>query len=82
MAKHLNTLGALIADDYTMSAHCTAQGCGHGAQLDLHALAEKLGADFVTVGDPNPLLPKLRCSRCGGRQLQLTLVPRSGYEKR
>jgi hypothetical protein len=36
-----------------------------------------LGADFVTVGDPNPLAARLRCEKCGGRSITLILSPPS-----
>lgn len=47
--------------------------------LDLPALAERLGYDFVAIGDPNPLVAKLRCGKCGSKDLGLILSSRSGY---
>lgn len=73
----INTLGTLIDHGYRLSAHCNAEGCYHADDLDLHMLAERLGRDFRTVGDPNPLAAKLRCRKCGGKDLGLIVAPPS-----
>lgn len=73
--ERLDTLAALKADNYTIRAYCETQGCGHGAFLDLDALMDRLGPDFVAIGDPQPLAAKLRCAKCGGRHLSLRLSP-------
>jgi hypothetical protein len=75
----IDTIGAHIANDFTVSAHCHAQECRHWAELDLVALGEHLGMNFVTVGDPNPLVKLLRCQKCGGKDLGLILSPITGY---
>lgn len=69
----LSTLSHLIAQGYGLTAYCGA--CQHGARLDLPALAAKLGPDFVTVGDPNPLAARLRCDRCQSKDISLILSP-------
>jgi hypothetical protein len=74
-----DTLGRLIEGRFSISAHCFALGCGHSARLDLVELAERLGANFVAVGDPNPLVKLLRCQRCGGKDLGIILQPVTGY---
>ena len=68
-----DTLGGLRDRGYSVSAHCHT--CRHSSPLDLAGLAERLGADFVCVGDPNPLVPLLRCQRCGSKDLGLILSP-------
>ena len=74
-----DTIGRLIEGRFSVSAHCFAHGCGHSARLDLSDLAERLGADFVAVGDPNPLVKLLRCQKCGGKDLGIILQPVTGY---
>lgn len=73
----VNTLQALIDDGYTVRAYCNSTECRHGSELDLVALAEKLGPDFVHVGDPNPLAARLRCAKCGAKGVGLILSPSS-----
>ena len=50
--------------------------------LDLPALAEKLGRDHRLMR--NDLTPKLRCSACQGKNIALTLSPpgQPGAERR
>lgn len=79
MGTTISTIRDLIDNQMGMSVHCNAVGCGHGANLDLHALGNRLGYGFVTVGDPNPLVAKLRCGKCGSKDLGLILSSRSGY---
>lgn len=69
----ITTLGHLIADGATVTAHCAI--CQHSARLDLAALADSLGADFVAIGDPNPLAARLRCEHCGRKQIGLIIAP-------
>lgn len=75
-----DTIGSLIEGRFTVSAHCFAHGCGHSARLDLVDMSERLGAGFIAIGDPNPLVKLLRCQKCGGKDLGLILSPRTGYE--
>jgi hypothetical protein len=58
MTTTISTIQDLIGNQMGVSVHCNAVGCGHGADLDLHALGNRLGFGFVTVGDPNPLVAK------------------------
>ena len=74
-----DTIGSLIAGGFIVSAHCHAYGCCHNARLDLAGLAERLGADFVAIGKPNPLVKLLRCQKCGGKDLGIILQPVTGY---
>jgi hypothetical protein len=74
--RTISTLRQLKDDGYEVTAHCGASvDCRHSAKLDLDLLIEKLGGDFVTVGDPNPLAARLRCEKCGGRSITLILSP-------
>ena len=71
----ISTIGAWIDGRYTVTVHCGDPDCRHQAALDLPALAARLGVDFETVGDPNPLTAKLRCSQCQGKDLSLIISP-------
>lgn len=79
MATTLSTIQDLIDNQMGLSVHCNAIGCGHGADLDLHALGDRLGFDFQAIGDPQPLVARLRCGKCGSKDLGLILSSRSGY---
>ena len=76
----IDTLGALIDHGFHLSIHCENQFCRHYTRLDLYALAEKFGRNFVAIGKPTPLTARMRCSKCGGKDLGLILSPRTGYE--
>lgn len=65
----VDTIGALIDDDYRLALHC--EDCRHHAWADLPALADRLGRDHGCMHDD--LAPKLRCSKCGGRKIGLRL---------
>lgn len=69
----MDTLGSFIDRGYGIYAHCQAQGCGRSKELDLRALAERLGRDHSALADG--LTPKLRCSACGGRKISITISP-------
>lgn len=71
----ISTLGALQSEGFTVTAHCG--NCQHSRKLDLVALVDRLGADFVAIGDPNPLAAKLKCDRCGTKLIGLILAPPS-----
>lgn len=51
------------------------QSCQRDQMLDLAALRNRLGGNFVCVGNPNPLAAKLRCKSCGGRDIGLMVLP-------
>lgn len=55
----LETLGDLIDGHHSVTGWCG--DCGHGADLDLSAVAAKLGRDWVYIRQKWPI----RCSECG-----------------
>lgn len=77
----IDTLQSLIEGGYCVTAYCNADTCRHSSKLDLVALAERLGLDFHTIGDPNPLAAKLRCAKCQGKAFTLILSPPDGYSR-
>lgn len=70
------TLAGMIDGGYSITVFC--RHCDHRAFLDLEALAERLGPDHGALADD--LLPKLRCSSCGGKQLGM-LVGTTGASR-
>jgi hypothetical protein len=79
MGTTLATIQSLIDSKMGITVHCNADGCRHSAKLDLQAIGGRLGFDFLAIGDPQPLVPKLRCGKCGGKDLGLILSSESGY---
>lgn len=73
------TLGQLLDGRFIVTAHCFGQHCRHKSVLDLAGLAERLGRDFVAIGDPNPLVKLLRCQKCGEKDIGLIVSPNTGY---
>jgi len=65
------TLGECIANGYGIRATCLA--CWHHRELDLPALAARLGPEHSTLHDD--LVPRLRCSKCGSKRIALTALP-------
>ncbi len=65
-----NTIQELIDGGYTLTAHCP---CHHRQKLDLEKLKAKLGPDHSTLHVD--LAHKLRCSKCGSKNVGLILSP-------
>jgi len=70
MKSENGTLGECLDNGYGIAATCTA--CWHSAGLDIAVLAAKLGRDHGALRDD--LVPKLRCTKCGGKHIGLTAV--------
>lgn len=64
------TLGDCLDHGYGIRATCTA--CWHSADLDLEALARKLGRAHGALRDD--LVPLLRCTQCTESRVSLTTV--------
>lgn len=61
-----------LADSIWFSAGCQGRaGCGHAAPISVWAALRLMGGE-ATVGD---LERRLRCSRCGNRQVGIVLQP-------
>jgi hypothetical protein len=67
------TFGSLIVEQMRVTAFCQNSRCHHNQQLDLKALAAKFGPDAPAMHDD--LVPRLKCTKCGGRQIGLTYTP-------
>lgn len=67
------TIQSLIDGKMTVTAYCHNPSCRHRLSLDLKMLRERLGPDAKAMSDD--LSPKLKCSKCGGKQLGLIYAP-------
>ncbi|MFC6486920.1 hypothetical protein [Nitratireductor sp. GCM10026969] len=76
MPLTVRAIGDVIDGDYTLTAYCYHFGCNHRADLDLAALAARLGRDHSWMR--NDLVPKLCCSKCGSKDIGLRLAPPTG----
>lgn len=72
----INTLGAIVDGDYSLTAYCYDMECQHSAALDVEALAKRLGREHGSMRWD--LVPKLRCTKCGGKDVGLRLAPPTG----
>jgi hypothetical protein len=70
-----NTVQELIDGGYKLHAHCHNWHCQHNQVLDLVKLRERLNPDHSTLHDD--LVPKLKCSKCGGKKIGLIKTPPS-----
>ncbi|MER8672979.1 hypothetical protein [Mesorhizobium sp. M0037] len=68
-----HTFRSLIADGMLVTAHCLRTGCGHKQELDLVRLRDTLGPDTPAMRDD--LLPRMKCSECQGRNVDLIYSP-------
>ena len=69
MTIRLDTIGSLIENKHILRAYCNS--CRHCVKLDLEALADRLGRDHGSLHDQ--LVPKLKCSQCGSKDIALIL---------
>ena len=67
------TIQGLIDGRMNVRAHCHNPRCHHSQDLDLGKLKTKLGPDAPAMADD--LIPKLRCAKCGGKDVGLIYSP-------
>lgn len=67
------TLSEAIADRETIWAHCKRFGCQRSRKLDLVALSDRLGPNHGAMAAD--LVPLLRCTSCGSREVMITVQP-------
>ena len=67
----IHTIGDLIEHRHSLAVHCNAPGCHNYKKLDLQALGERIGFDHSYL-KPD-LAPRLKCSRCGSKNVSLSL---------
>lgn len=69
------TIQQVIDAGDTIRANCFSGACHHSQPLDMVALREKLGPDFVA--DHWNLVPLLRCSKCKSKKVGITIHQKS-----
>lgn len=67
------TVQKLIDGNMRSHVYCENPDCLHNAELDHLALRDRLGPEAPMMRDD--ILPKLRCSKCGGKKLDIKLSP-------
>lgn len=73
MRGHAYTIAEAIARGDRIWGYCIESSCRHMAVLDLLALRDRLGPDHGALRAD--LVPKLRCSKCGSRQVGIFSTP-------
>ncbi|WP_287235789.1 hypothetical protein [Mesorhizobium sp.] len=69
------TFQTLIDGGMQVTAHCLSAACRHTQELDLVRLRDTLGADTPAMRDD--LLPRMKCSQCQSRNVNLIYTPDS-----
>jgi hypothetical protein len=67
------TVQELIDRRMKLHAYCHRPTCHHNKIVDLEFLKSKLGPDAPAMADD--IIPKLKCAKCGGREIGLTYSP-------
>lgn len=73
MRNSNSTIQGVIEHGFVTTAYCHNSRCRHHAELDWLALRDKLGPDHSSMHDD--IVPKLKCSKCGGKALGLIMSP-------
>ncbi|WP_336800298.1 hypothetical protein [Kaistia sp. MMO-174] len=68
----IGTVGEFLDSRTGFGAHCL--GCRHYVVVDMERLAEQRGRDLQIVGAETPFRRALRCSKCGSRDIQITVI--------
>ena len=66
------TVGEFLDDGTGLGIHCL--DCHRYAELDLQPIADKYGRDYRLVGADIPFRRSLKCSACGSRKMQTTVI--------
>lgn len=66
------TVGEFLDDGVGVGIHCL--DCQRYAEADLQQVAEKRGRDLMIIGADTPFRRSLRCSVCGSRKMQITVI--------
>ena len=67
-SKHVGTLGDIAFHGYSLTLNCV--GCCYRAEMDMVALIEAHGADYLL----RRLVDRAICSKCGGVEITCTLT--------
>ncbi|MCX5581506.1 hypothetical protein [Kaistia terrae] len=70
--SRIATVGEFLNDGMGLGVHCL--DCHRYVKLDLQPVAERFGRDYLIVGVDTPFRRSLKCSACGSRKMQMTLI--------
>ena len=68
----IGTVGEFLDNDTGLGVHCL--DCQRYVEIDLQPVANKHGRDYRITGADTPFRRSLRCSVCGGRKIQMTVI--------
>lgn len=68
----IGTVGEFLDDGTGLSIHCL--DCHRHVEIDLQPVSERFGRDYRIVGPDTPFRRSLRCSVCGSRNMQMTVI--------
>lgn len=66
------TVGEFLESGTGLGIHCL--DCPRYVEMDLQPVAERFGADYLIVGVDTPFRRSLKCSACGSRKMQMTVI--------
>jgi hypothetical protein len=69
------TVQTMIDEGMQLWAFCHVHDCFNRHRFDLDALRARIGPHASTMA--RDLVPRLRCSRCGGRNASIIVIPRA-----
>jgi hypothetical protein len=73
----IETINDLIEEGYVLRVHCNnSPDCYHSAEVDLPALADRIGADHSFLADS--IRRYFKCSECGSRDIGFIVSPPTG----
>ena len=67
------TVQALIDGGMEITAYCEDPDCRHTQPVDLVRFRDRFGPDAPMMR--RDVLPRLRCSKCGGKNIDIKLSP-------
>lgn len=68
------TVGEFLENGTRLGIHCLE--CQRYSELDLQPVAARFGPDYLIVGPDTPFRRSLKCSVCGSRKMQMTVIAR------
>jgi transcription elongation factor Elf1 len=79
MSIVIATLKSHIDYDHTLTIHCG--DCQHHVDLDLPEMVKRFGPEYDVVANRSAFLSHFHCSRCGSKNLTLTVAYRYAGKK-
>jgi hypothetical protein len=70
--SRIATVGEFLEDGTGLGVHCL--DCHRYVLMELQPVAERFGANYLIVGSDTPFRRSLKCSVCGSRKMQMTVI--------